>query len=235
MAPNPNHFDRARRVPLGSPRTYCRIVALSTAALAGLAALCPSAQAEEQLAAPRVFGIQLTPGVKYLAHDPVTGLSFGNAGGSPQTRELGLGVTLIFLPRGWPVSLTVGGAYAASPSKHYTSRYDGPFDESASTTELGVGVRKTFGRAILRGFVGTGLALCSASVRDDFAQGYESGGSGGSGAFVEAGGVARVRGLVDVGGYLRYSTFPFEWFPTIKAQHFDAGGIAVGLIVGFGP
>jgi hypothetical protein len=131
--------------------------------------------------------------------------------------------------------VTVGGSYASSPSKHYSNMFDGPFDESASTVELGLGVRKTFGGEKLRGFLGTGLALCGAKVQDDFTQGSESGGSGGSGGFVEAGAFARLRSLVDLGGFVRYSTFPSEWFPTVKAQYFNAGGLSVGLIVGLGP
>jgi hypothetical protein len=179
-----------------------RMAAFLVGVSAGLVSTCPYAWAEEQREPPRVFGIQVAPGLKFVAHDPVSGVGFA-AGGSPQTVEIGLGVTLIVLPRGWPVSLTVGGTYASSPSKHYSSMFKGPFDESASTLELGVGVRKTFGRENARGFFGGGLALCGAQVHDEFANGSQGEGSGGSGGFAEAGAFARVGRLVDLGAFVR--------------------------------
>jgi hypothetical protein len=215
--------------------SYRRIAAFGFGAFVGLATLDAGARAEAPQPPARVLGIQVTPGLKFLSNDPVTVLNFGNAGGAPQTSELGLGVTIIVLPRGWPLSLTVGGSYAASRGKQYWNRYDGYFEESASTFELTFGARRTFGEGKTRAFVGAGLGLGAARVRDDFAQGYESGGGGGSGGFAEAGAFARLNGLVDLGVFLRYSTFPFEWTPTIKAQYIDAGGLAVGLMVGFGP
>jgi len=178
---------------------------------------------------PRIFGIQVAPGFKRLPRDPVAGLMFGYNAGSPQTLELGVNVSVIILPPGWPVSFTVGASYAASSQ-------NAGIDQKTHTSELGLGVRKTGVHGPLRPFVGAGLALCAVEVKNDFgSQGYETSVGAGSGGFLEAGAVWRLREVIDLGLTVRYSNFWSDWYPTEKAAHWDAGGFFAGLLVGYGP
>lgn len=178
---------------------------------------------------PRIFGIQITPGFKRLPKDPVAGLKFGENAGSPQTLELGVNVTVIILPPGWPVSFTLGASYASSSQKVDS-------DQTTHTSELGVGVRKTGAYGPLRPFVGAGFALCSVEVKDSYGtMGYETRVGAGSGGFLEAGAAWRIREIVDVGLTVRYSNFWSDKFPTQKAAYWDAGGLFAGLVVGYGP
>ena len=197
-------------------------------------AAAPATPAPAQSApTPRIFGIQVAPGFKRLPQDPVAGLMFGYNGGTAQTSEVGLHLTLIILPPGWPVSLTVGASYASQSQKVF----GGNIDETTSTSELGIGVRKTLSVGPLRPFAGAGFALGGVQVKDDSgAMGYETRVGAGSGGFLEAGAAWRIRETVDVGLTLRYSSFWSDWYPGgRKSQYWDAGGFFAGLMVGYGP
>lgn len=179
---------------------------------------------------PRVFGIQVAAGFKRLPHDPVAGVMYGYNPGTPQTHELGLNLTIIILLPGSPISLTVGFSYASSSQKIY----GGNVDEITSTSELGIGIRKTLSVGPLRPFAGAGFALGGLEVKDDSgAMGYESRHAAGRGGFVEVGAAWRIRETVDVGVTLRYSNFWSAW--SAGARYWDAGGIFGGLMVGYGP
>jgi hypothetical protein len=177
-----------------------------------------------------VFGIQLASGFKRLPKDPVAGLMFGYNAGSPQTQELGLNLSVIILPPGWPVSITVAASYASSSQRIPN------VDESTSTSELGVGARKTFATGPVRPFVGAGFALGGVAVDDARdGLGHETWVGAGSGGFLEAGAAWRIKEIVDLGLTLRYSSFWSDYYPGQKAHYWDAGGFFAGLLVGYGP
>src|SRR5262245_30864481 len=189
----------------------------------------PPPPAAPSAPSPRVFGIQVAPGLKYLPRDPVAAAMSGYNPGSPQTLELGLNLSLIILPPGWPVSLTVSASYASQTQEIGVT-------ETTSTSELGVGVRKTFVRGPLRSFVGGGLAMGGIQIKDDAgAQGYRTWVGGGSGAFLEAGAAWRIREIVDAGLIARVSNFWSRFYPVGEANYWDTGGAFVGLLVGYGP
>jgi len=156
---------------------------------------------------------------------------YGNNAGSPQTSEIGFNFTFIVLPPGWPVSLTLGTSYASS-----SQRLGAGLDETAHTSEIGVGARKTIAYGPVRAFGGAGLALCSLEVKDQYVgQSYMTWVGAGSGGFLEAGATWRIKEIVDVGLTVRYSNFWSDRFPVQKARYWDAGGLFGGLLVGYGP
>lgn len=153
----------------------------------------------------------------------------GYNAGTPQTLELGLHLSVIILPPGWPVSLTVAASYASSGQKV------GGIDQTTSTSELGIGVRKTLARGPLRPFAGAGFAMGGIAIKDDAgSQGYGTWVGGGSGGFLEAGAAWRVN-QIDLGLTVRYSYFWSRFYPAADVSYWDAGGFFAGLLVGYGP
>ena len=130
--------------------------------------------------------------------------------GQPQSLGLGFNVAVVMSPRKWPVSLTVEGSYSSS------SRNRPGYEETASTTEFGAGVRKTFGGPAMHAFAGAGLALGGVNVADHFAGGDETFVGAGSGGFIEAGAFVRARSMVDLGLIFRFSSLWSDWFPVEK-------------------
>jgi hypothetical protein len=197
------------------------------AVLVASATFASTARAQTPSPRPTVVDLQAAVGLKLLPHDPVAGLMFGDNGGFPQTSQLGLDIALVVQPRCWPVSPTLIFGYGRSSRNRGVS-----FEETVTTLDLGLGVRKTFDVGNVHPFVGAGFALGVVSINDQFTDGYETWRGAGSGGFAEAGAFIRVRSILDIGLTVRYSNFWSDWFPVRKARYWDAGGLFGGVIVG---
>lgn len=120
----------------------------------------------------------------------------------------------------WPVWINLGLFHASDEEE-----LNAVEEIEGTTTEFSVGINKTWTGRQFRPFVAGGLAFVSSDfeIRDPD-EVFEDDDSG-TGLYAQGGGYWRVGSSFNLGGMLRYSVF---------SDDFEAGGLHVGLIAGFG-
>ena len=153
----------------------------------------------------------------------------GNVGGSIGSKNLddkdwssldkqeGLGFMLDIKKKSWPISITLDLKVSGEVDK------DGDLKDEAYTVENQFGIRKTFELkdSTMRPYVGGGVTLVSAEIRNKTGNTSVKDDDDGTGAWIGAGWYVGVTESFDVGFDVRYS----EAEVTIFDQDLEAGGM----------
>ena len=138
----------------------------------------------------------------------------------PIESQLELGIDASMGGDDWPVWINVG-LFTANADEELSAVEE----IEGTTTELSLGINKTWTRQQFRPFLAGGLAFVNSDVEfrdpDDVFEEEDSG----VGLYAQGGGYWRVGSSINLGGMLRYSVF---------SDDFEGGGVHVGLIAGFG-
>ena len=146
---------------------------------------------------------------------------------APTQRQGELGLQTDFQPPAWPVALAVD--FLAAGANTPVS-YRGFTEQRARTSELDLGVRKIFRpAALVRPYVGGGLALASAELEYAGPFGTISDHDGGAGAWIGGGVFWTLASAFNIGLDAKFSSAQVNLF----GQSMDAGGFHLGLLLGY--
>lgn len=152
---------------------------------------------------------------------------------SPVDRQNELGVSLAFEEERAPIWLAIeirrshGSAGADVPLL-------GHVRDIGTTTEYSLGVRKVWGRRLVRPYVGGGGMLLSATIEELSSLGRIERNDTSVGAWMGAGVVFRLRNGFETGLDVRYSRANVELGRGFEVIQKNAGGVHAGIVFGYG-
>jgi hypothetical protein len=145
------------------------------------------------------------------------------------------GAVMSFGQDDWPVYLAVDFLASLDEGEIFDVLV-GEIDVTGSTVELDVGVRKIWGRKSFHPYAGGGLALVNGEIELDSSFGDAKADDDGLGAWLGGGAFWRLGKMFHIGADLRWSSA--EIAPDIEgtssSDDIDAGGLHLGLLLGFG-
>ncbi len=164
------------------------------------------------------------------------GQKFLDAGDWDPVDEQGeFGVVMSFGQVDWPVHIAVD-LLGSTDEGEISDPLLGEIDVTGSTVELGVGVRKIWSKNSVHPYVGGGLALVNAEIELDSSFGDLDADDDGVGAWLGGGLFWRLGQRFNIGGDVRWSSAevsPDSIDPELAAE-LEAGGLHIGLLLGFG-
>ena len=150
------------------------------------------------------------------------------------------GVELSIAPEKYPVMVAVDLLFASGDESLTESGggFSANLDIELDLTEVAVGVRKIWGEASTRPFIGGGIGFVKAEVTFDGTIMTPFGNVSGSededddalGFWAQAGLFWRLGSRFEIGGQIRYNTAEVE----VESEDIDVGGLEYGIILGWG-
>ena len=144
------------------------------------------------------------------------------------------GVVMTFGQPDWPVHIAADVLGSTDEGEIFDPLV-GEIDVTGSTFELDAGVRKIWSKDKVHPYLGGGLALVHGKVELDSSFGDADGDDEGVGVWLGGGIFWRLGQRFNIGGDLRWSTADLEPdVAGVTVGELDAGGLHVGLLLGFG-
>jgi hypothetical protein len=145
------------------------------------------------------------------------------------------GVVMSFGQDDWPVHVAVDVLASGDESSMFDPLL-GDIDVTGATYEVSAGVRKIWSRNALRPYVGGGLALVGAAAELDSNFGDADADDDAVGAWVGGGLFFRLGKRFNIGGDVRWSSaeVDLDFGGGLVTPDLEAGGLHVGLLLGFG-
>ena len=150
------------------------------------------------------------------------------------------GVELSIAPEKYPVMVAVDLLVASGDESQTESvaGFSAELDIELDLTELAVGVRKIWGEASVRPFIGGGIGFVQAEATFDVTVETPLGNVSGSedeeddalGFWAQGGVFWRLGSRFEIGGQIRYNTAEVE----VDDEEIDVGGLEYGIILGWG-
>lgn len=152
---------------------------------------------------------------------------------SPVDRQDELGVKLAFEEERAPIWFAIevlrshGSADADVP-------LFGPVHDIGTTIEYSLGVRKVWGRRLVRPYVGGGGMLVAATIEELSSFGRVERNDTSVGAWVDAGVIFRLRSGFETGLDIRFSRANIDLGRGFEEIQKNAGGVHAGIVIGYG-
>jgi Outer membrane protein beta-barrel domain len=161
--------------------------------------------------------------------------SLSSSDWEPVEKQGEFGAVMSFGEKSWPISIAVDVLLSAAEEDAFDP-FLGSYTITGTTYEVDFGVRKVWGKAATRPYIGGGLAVIGAGAELDNGLASVDADDSAVGFWADAGIFWRLGSHFNLGLDLRYSDadVDLDFGAGLVAQDIGAGGFSYGLLLGFG-
>ena len=161
--------------------------------------------------------------------------SLSSSDWEPVEKQGEFGAVMSFGQKTWPVSIAVD-VLVSTDDQDAFDPFIGNYTLTGTTYEVDFGVRKVWGKARTRPYIGAGLALLGASAEIESGGASIDGDDSAVGFWADAGIFWRLGSHFNLGLDVRYSDadVDLDFGSGLVATDVGAGGFSYGLLLGFG-